>query len=153
MSGHPWFSHLTVAVIIEQDGRYLFVEEHPRHNNVINQPAGHVEQNESLIAAAQREGLEETGYEIQPEAVVGLYYFQGTNGVTYLRVCFSARILAQAHPGPIDPDITAIHWLTPTELQQKELRSPIVTKCIEDYQAGKRYPLEMLADFIDSRPL
>lgn len=150
MSGHPWFSHLTVAAVIEQNGQFLFVEEHPRHHNVINQPAGHVEKDESLIAAVCRETLEETGYAICPEHLIGLYYFTGTNGVTYLRVCFSASIESRTHSGPVDPEITATHWLTAKELSCKTLRSPIVSKCIEDYQAGKRYPLNMINDFINT---
>lgn len=148
MSGHSWFSHLTVAVIVEQDGKFLCVEEHPRHNNVINQPAGHVEENESLLDAIRREALEETGYIIQPKAIVGLYYFQGTNGVTYMRVCFSASIERQQHDGPIDPDISAVHWFSRDELAVQSLRSPIVTECIEDYLSGKRYPLDLLCDHI-----
>ncbi len=153
MSAQRWFSHLTVAVIIERNGHFLFVEEHPRHQNVINQPAGHVEENESLLEAARRETLEETGYAVEPEALVGLYYFQGSNGTTYLRVCFSARIESQPYEGPQDPDISAIHWLSPEQLKLKTLRSPIVTQCIEDFQAGKRYPLELINDFIPGGPL
>ena len=152
MSAHTWFSHLTVAAVIERDGKFLFVEEHPRHHNVINQPAGHVEENESIVSAVCRETLEETGYAVEANHLIGLYYFQGTNGVTYLRVCFSASIKSQPHKGPVDPDITATHWLTLEQLQQKTLRSPIVLKCIEDYQAGKSYPLEMIADLIDASP-
>ena len=150
MSGHPWFSHLTVAAVIEQDGRFLLVEEHPRHHNVINQPAGHVEEDESIIAAVCRETLEETGYAIRPDYLIGLYYFQGTNGVTYMRVCFSASIESQPHNGPTDPDITATHWLTLDELSQKSIRSPVVLQCIEDYQSGKHYPLSMISDFINA---
>jgi len=148
MSTHSWFSHLTVAVIVEQDGKFLCVEEHPRHNNVINQPAGHVEENESIADAVRRETLEETGYIIKPDAIVGFYYFQGTNGVTYMRVCFSASIERQQHPGPIDPDISAVHWLGMDELNKRTLRSPIVIECIEDYLSGKRYPLDIICDHI-----
>jgi 8-oxo-dGTP pyrophosphatase MutT (NUDIX family) len=150
MSAHSWFSHLTVAVIVERDGKFLCVEEHPRHHNVINQPAGHVEENESILDAVQRETLEETGYAIEPRSIVGLYYFQGSNGTTYLRVCFTADISHQAHPGPVDPDISAIHWLSLNELRNQSLRSPIVIDCIEDYLAGKRYPLDLLCEHIKS---
>jgi len=148
MSGHSWFSHLTVAVIVEQDGKFLFVEEHPRHNNVINQPAGHVEENEPILDAVQRETLEETGYIIKPEAIVGIYYFQGTNGVTYMRVCFAASIVRQEHAGPIDPDISARHWFSMDELKTRALRSSVVIECIEDYLSGKRYPLDIICDHI-----
>ena len=141
-----WFPHLTVAAIIEQEGRYLCVEEHPRHSHVINQPAGHVEQDETLVTAIRREVMEETGHHFRPKAIVGLYYFLGTNGVSYMRICFCGKSDGQEHGGPLDPEITRTHWLTLEQLRQQNLRSPIVLDCIKDYLAGRRFPLDLLQE-------
>lgn len=146
MSEPAWHPHLTVAAIIERNGRLLCVEEHPRHNNVINQPAGHVDPDETIVAAICREVLEETGYIFHPEFIVGIYYFQGSNGINYLRVCYGGTIERQQHDGPIDPDITQTHWLTPEELKQQKLRNPVVLDCINDYFDGQHYPLQMIKD-------
>ena len=148
MSKPAWHPHLTVAAIIEREGKFLCVEEHPRHNNVINQPAGHVDAGESLINAVRREVLEETGFAFVPEYVVGLYYFTGTNGVTYLRICFSGAIERQLHPGPVDPEITRIHWLSADEIEHQNLRSPLVLNCLNDYRAGQHYPLQLIDDHV-----
>lgn len=146
MSEPAWYPHLTVAAIIERSGDFLCVEEHPRHNNVINQPAGHVDPDESLQAAICREVLEETGHTFRPEYIVGLYYFQGSNGINYLRICFAGEITGQQHSGPIDPDITRTHWFNHEQLKQQKLRNPVVLDCINDYLSGQRYPLNMIKD-------
>jgi len=146
MSEPVWYPHLTVAAVIERDGAFLCVEEHSRHNNVINQPAGHVDPDESLLAAICREVLEETGYAFRPEFIIGLYYFQGTNGINYLRVCFGGEIINQPHDGPTDPDITQTHWLDLETLQQQKLRHPVVLDCVNDYLSGQRHPLQMIKD-------
>ena len=148
MSERHWFAHLTVAAIVEHKGRFLCVEEHPRHNNVINQPAGHIEHGESITGAIEREMLEETGYEFKPGSIVGLYYIEGTNGITYLRICFTGSLGEKKHAGPIDRDITQTHWFSLDELKQQSLRSPVVLDAIEDYLAGKRYPLDLISDYI-----
>ncbi|MEE9447123.1 MAG: NUDIX hydrolase [Arenicellales bacterium] len=147
MSERSWFPHLTVAAIIEQNEKFLCVEEHPRHHNVINQPAGHVEADESITAAVQREVLEETGYAFTPTELVGLYYFKGSNEVTYLRMCFTGSVQTTEHSGPIDPDITQTHWFSWDELKQQNLRSPVVLKSLEDYLAGQRFPMNLINDF------
>ena len=148
MSEPAWYPHLTVAAVIEREGQFLCVEEHPRHNHVINQPAGHVEKDESIQKAIRREVLEETGYAFRPEAVIGLYYFTGTNGVSYLRICFCGHIVAKPHPGPVDPEITATHWMNLEQLGLQKLRSPLVLKCVNDYLAGQRYPLDLIDDTV-----
>lgn len=148
MSEPVWYPHLTVAAVIERDGRFLCVEEHPRHDNVINQPAGHVEKDEPIQQAIRREVIEETGFVFQPLALVGLYYFTGTNGVSYLRICFQGKLEARQHPGPIDPEITAIHWMSLEELKTRKLRSPLVLTCINDYLAGQSYPLKLIDDTV-----
>lgn len=146
-----WFPHLTVAAIIECQGQFLCVEEHPRHNNVINQPAGHVEPDEAILAAIRREVLEETGYLFKPERIVGLYYFLGTNGVSYMRICFSGTLEGRQNDGPLDPEITRIHWLDYAQLKEQNLRSPIVLDCIEDYLSGQDYPLNLLKEPLYNR--
>ncbi len=148
MSQALWFPHLTVAAIIEKEGRFLCVEEHPRHNNVINQPAGHIEHGESIEGAIVREMLEETGYDFTPREIIGLYYIEGTNGISYLRICFTGKLGAQKHTGPIDPDITQTHWFSLKELKQQELRSPVVLDAIDDYLDGIRYPLQLISNYI-----
>ncbi len=148
MSEAVWYPHLTVAAVIEREGRFLCVEEHPRHDNVINQPAGHVEKDEPVEQAIRREVLEETGFEFHPEAIVGLYYFTGTNRVSYLRICFHGPVAARQYPGPIDPEITACHWLSLEQLKSQKLRSPLVLNCINDYLAGQRYPLNLINDTV-----
>ena len=146
MSEPVWYPHLTVAAVIEKQGQFLCVEEHARHNNVINQPAGHVDPDESIQAAMCREVLEETGYVFRPDFIVGLYYFLGSNGVNYLRVCFAGEVVDQPYAGPLDPDITAAHWLSLDELKQQNLRNPIVLDCVNDYLSGQRYPMQMIND-------
>jgi len=146
MSEPVWYPHLTVAAVIERDGTFLCVEEHPRHNNVINQPAGHVDPAESLQAAICREVVEETGYAFRPEFIIGLYYFQGSNGINYLRVCFGGETINQPHDGPTDPDITQTHWFNLEALQQQKLRHPVILDCVNDYLSGQRYPLQMIKD-------
>lgn len=136
----PW--SLTVAAIIERKGRFLFVEERdgggPR---VLNQPAGHVEEGEGLVAAVVRETREEAGLAFTPEGLVGIYALRAANGKDYLRVCFHGSV-EDGEASPQDPDILACHWLTPEELASKQLRSGLVARCLDDYLMGQRLPLE-----------
>ncbi|UTW14328.1 NUDIX hydrolase [Marinobacterium rhizophilum] len=144
-----WTPHATVAVIIERDGHFLMVEENSDGLRVFNQPAGHVEDDETLVSAAVRETLEETGWHVRPEYLVGLYTYKApSNGVTYYRFCYAATALEQADNGVLDKDIIATHWLTRDELQERnaQLRSPLVLRCIDDYLAGRRYPLEFVTE-------
>lgn len=138
--------HITVACLVEQDGHFLFVREHTRSGIAINQPAGHLEANETLQQAALRETLEETGWHIELTALTGIYLYQAPNGVTYQRLCFAARPLHQQADAVLDEEIIEPLWLTPDALQarQSEWRSPLVMRCLQDYLAGSRYPLELL---------
>lgn len=138
--------HVTVAAIIERDGRYLLVKEWAENQRIAyNQPAGHLEANESLMDAAIRETREETGWQFKPEAVTGLYlYTSPHNGITYLRVCFCGQAQAPAKPPELDADIIEPVWLSRAELETLPLRSELVRQCIEDYEAGARFPLSML---------
>ncbi len=140
--------HLTVAAIIERDGRYLMVEELVHDRAVFNQPAGHLEAHETLLDAVVREVREETGYRFVPEALVGLYQWPRADGETYLRVAFSGRVEGDT-PGPLDADILRTLWLTPQEIAMagqehpSRLRTALVTQCLEDYRRGQTLPLEV----------
>jgi ADP-ribose pyrophosphatase YjhB (NUDIX family) len=143
-----WHPHITVATVIEDDGRFLFVEEHKEGRLVLNQPAGHFERGETLREAARRETLEETAWEVELTAVVGIYlYTAPSNGVTYQRVCFAARPLRRKDH-PLDRDITATHWLTREELaaDPKRWRSELVMRCIDDYLTGPLHSLDVIRD-------
>lgn len=138
--------HVTVATVVEDDGRFLLVEELADGRAVLNQPAGHLEADESLIQAALRETLEETGWEVELTAVTGIYlYAAPSNGVTYQRVCFAARPVRQTD-SPLDEGIIGPRWLTREELvaQPERWRSRLVLRCIDDYLAGERFPLALI---------
>ena len=109
--------HVTVATVVEDQGRFLLVEELAGGQAVLNQPAGHLEADESLIAAALRETLEETGWEVELTAVTGIYlYTAPSNGVTYQRVCFIAKALKHHPDYQLDEGIVRARWLTRDEL-------------------------------------
>lgn len=142
-----WTPHVTVAAVIEQAGRFLLVEEEAEGARVFNQPAGHWEQGESLIDAAIRETREETGYSFTPEAVLGIYHWRHPGkDVTYLRVAFTGRVGERDASQPLDTGIIAPHWFSRAEMLARTdaLRSPQVLRCVDDYLAGRRYPLELL---------
>lgn len=136
----------TVATIIEEDGKLLFVEEMDQSIPVFNQPAGHLEANETLIQAAKREVLEETGHECEITHYLGLYtYTAPSNGVTYHRHCFIGHSTHYDENLPLDTGIIGIKWLTLDELiASKCARSPLVIKCAQDYLDGIRYPLNLI---------
>ena len=138
--------HITVASIVEQNGRFLFVRERTSRGIVINQPAGHLDPDETLEQAAVREALEETGWHIEPFAVTGLYLYLAPNGITYQRLCFAARALGAKENAQLDKEIIEPLWLTEQELlaEQEQWRSPLVIQCLQDYLHGPRYPLDML---------
>lgn len=144
-----WSPHTTVAVIVEdQQGRFLLVEEHSHGQVVFNQPAGHIEEGESLLAAAHRETLEETGWQIEPHSFLGMYrYVAPANGVTYFRFCFIAAPVRKVSDR-LDEGIVAAHWLTLDQIRDlgDRLRSPMVLGCIEDYRNGRRYPLDVIVE-------
>lgn len=145
-----WHPHVTVAAIIERDGQFLLVEEQADHALVLNQPAGHWEANESLAAAVARETLEETAYTIQPTALIGIYRWPHPHkDITYLRFAFTGIILSHDAQRALDDGIVRALWLSPDELRAQSVRhrSPLVLRCIEDYLAGKRYPLDLLTHF------
>ena len=144
-----WTPHVTVAAVIEQHGRFLLVQERESGRTVLNQPAGHLEDGESLVAAVIRETLEETGWHFRPDAVIGMYRWRHpVKGITYLRVTFAGSGVRHDAHRPLDEAIEDTHWMSIAEIRRQPelLRSPLVLKSIEDYLAGARYPLSVLAD-------
>lgn len=137
---------LTVAAIIEREGRFLFVEETDGASpeRVFNQPAGHVEPGEGLLDAVRREVREETGLAFTPEALVGIYQLQARNGKDYCRVCFRGTVPADVEAIAEDPEILGCHWLSREELASAPLRSGLVLRCLDDARAGAAYPLTLL---------
>ena len=142
-----WKPHATVAAIIERDNKFLMVEELIQGKQVINQPAGHLDPDESLLEAVIRETQEETAWQFMPEAVTGIYLWKHPdNGESFLRVAFCGSCINHNASQPLDDGIQAAVWKTRDELmqQQQKLRSPMVIDCIDDYLAGKRYPMDLL---------
>lgn len=138
---------VTVAAIVERDGRFLFVEEMQDGRRVLNQPAGHLDPGESLIAACRRELMEETAHRYEPTGLVGIYrWYYPPGDVTFLRFCFSGKVLGVENT-PLDKEILALHWLSPGELKAKSAmhRSPLVQQCLDDHLAGKNFPLDVLS--------
>lgn len=150
-----WNPHITVATVVEAQGRFLLVEELSDGKAVFNQPAGHLEADESLLQAALRETLEETGWQVELTAVTGIYlYTAPSNGVTYQRVCFAAKPLCHLPDSPLDEGIIGPQWLTRDELaaQPERWRSELVLRCIDDYLAGELHPLSLIRGPADRGP-
>ena len=145
---------VTVAAIVERDGRFLVVQERAARRVVLNQPAGHLEDGESLSQAVVRETLEETGYPFMPQAVTGLYLWRGPSERTFLRVAFNGRVGDREESVRLDRAVIRVIWLDRDQLQnrQAELRSPLVLRCIDDYLSGVRYPLEVLSHLQPAPP-
>ena len=138
---------MTVATIVVRDGQLLMVEETVQGRQVLNQPAGHLEPDETLVAAALRETLEETGWQVRLTAFVGAYQWKAEEtGRHYLRFAFAAEPVRHDPARVLDEGIVETHWLTPAELQQAQARhrSPLVWQAVEDFLGGRRYPLDML---------
>lgn len=143
-----WRPDLTVAAIVQREDRFLMVEERIRTRLVFNQPAGHVEDGESLIDAVVRETLEETAWHFQPRHLLGLYQWRNAEtGRSFLRVAISGDVGAHEAQRPLDQGIVATHWLSREQLlaQPSRLRSPLVLACIDDHLAGRRHELSALS--------
>jgi len=143
-----WRPSVTVAAVIERDGKFLFVEEVASGRRVINQPAGHLDPGESLAAAASREVLEETAHRFVPTGLVGIYRWRyDKKDVTFLRFAFLGRIEGVEEGRALDKEILGLTWLTPAELaaRRAEHRSPLVQQCVDDFLAGRSFPLEVLS--------
>ena len=145
-----WKPNVTVAAIIERDGKFLFVEEETTDGIRLNQPAGHLDDGESLVAACAREALEETAWNFQPTALCGIYQWQRPQrDVTYLRFAFAGKLGEHDENRPLDSGILRTVWLTPRELaeRQEQHRSPLVLRCVEDWLSGRRWPLELIRHY------
>ena len=139
--------HITVATIIEREGKFLMVKENSAGRLVYNQPAGHVELNESLLDAAIRETLEETAWQVNLEHLLGIYqYTSPDNGVTYIRHCFIAKAIEPRTERDLDEGIFEAVWVSLEELEQREsqMRSPLVLEVIRDYLKGVSHPLSLI---------
>lgn len=146
-----WKPRVTVASVIEHDGRFLMVEEMHYGQLTINQPAGHMEHGESLLDAVRRETLEETGWRFEPTALLGIFHMQRDDpNRVYLRFTFTGELLEQVPDYRIDPDILAVHWLTPEEIRSQQprvWRSELVGRSLDMYTSGVRHSLDSLHYF------
>ena len=144
-----WKPNTVVAAIVEQDGRFLFVEEEADGRAVFNQPAGHLDPGETLLDAVRRETLEESAWHIEPTGLVGIYLMQPPDSaITYLRFCFRAKALHHEPGRKLDKEIIRAVWFTPDELRAERARhrSPLVLRCVEDALAGADTPLSLIRD-------
>ncbi len=145
-----WKPNVTVAAVIEQGGRFLLVEEHAADGLRLNNPAGHLDRGETPVQACRRETLEETTYAFEPSALVGIYqsrqHKSDGSDITYMRFAFCGDLGAADSSRALDHGIVRTLWLTLDEVRASVARhrSPMVLKCIEDYLAGRRYPLDLV---------
>ena len=142
-----WKPNVTVAAVVEREGHFLLVEEETERGRRYNQPAGHLDAGESLVHAVRRETLEETAYTFEPTGLLGIYqYHSDADGVTYLRFAFTGEITAHDGQRALDHGIIRAAWLTPQEIRRESSRhrSPLVMRCIDDYLAGRRFPLDVV---------
>jgi ADP-ribose pyrophosphatase len=146
-----WKPNVTVAAVVEDNGHFLLVEEDADNHIVFNQPAGHLEKNESLIDAVRREVREETGWEFEPQSLVGIYLYPNPHiDIIYLRFCFTGKCVRHDPSPSLDKGIIRAVWMSKTEIEtnQDRIRSRMVLNCINDYLTGKRYPLELLNHYL-----
>lgn len=151
-----WKPNVTVAAIVERDQKFLLVEENADDRIVFNQPAGHLEKDETLIEAVKREVLEETAWEFIPQSIVGIYMYPNQHSdITYLRLCFSGTCEKYHPEQALDDGIIQTVWFSQEEIIQNmdRMRSPMVPQCINDYLSGKSYPLELLNHFISDEEI
>ena len=145
-----WKPNVTVAAVVQRDGKFLLVEEETETGLAFNQPAGHLEEGESLVDAVVREALEETAYHFKPTHLVGIYNWKHpAKEVTYLRFAFAGELRGWEADRKLDEGIVGARWLTLDEVKatQARHRSPLILRCIEDHLAGKCYPLDLLVHY------
>jgi len=141
-----WKPDVTVAAVIEQEGRFLLVEEESSGERVYNQPAGHWERGETLIEACARETLEESAWHFEPAGLVGIYSWASAAGTVFLRFAFHGKLGTHEPERRLDSPILRAAWLTAGEIRAlaRRHRSPLVMRCVEDYLAGRRYPIDIV---------
>jgi 8-oxo-dGTP pyrophosphatase MutT (NUDIX family) len=142
-----WMPHATVAAIVEENEKFLLVEEITDRGNRFNQPAGHLEDNETLIEAVIRETLEETAYSFKPESLLGIYHWQHEhNATTYLRFAYIGSVHNHQPNLALDEGIVRIVWMSVEEMRNNAalMRSPQVLRCVEDYLSGQQFPLSVV---------
>lgn len=145
-----WKPNVTVAAVVRRDSKFLLVEEHTERGALFNQPAGHLDPGESLLEAVVRETLEETAYTFKPSALIGIYhYHHAARDTTYLRFAFAGEVNGHDAKRELDTGIIRAVWLTPEEIRgsSERHRTPLVMRCMDDFLAGKRYPLELLTHY------
>jgi 8-oxo-dGTP pyrophosphatase MutT (NUDIX family) len=145
-----WKPNVVVAAIVEREGKFLLVEEEADGEVVLNQPAGHLDEGETLLSAVVRETLEETAWLIEPTALIGVYRWpHPRNGCTYLRFAFAGVVARHEPDRVLDHGIVRALWMTPEEIRaaRPRHRSPQVERCLDDYLAGARYPLSLLREY------
>jgi len=145
-----WKPNVTVAAVVQRDGKFLVVEEETDDGVRFNQPAGHLDEGESLVAACARETLEESAWHFAPSALIGIYQWPRPAGdITYLRFAFSGELGGHEAGRALDAGILRALWLTPAELEanRDRHRSPLVMQCVADYLAGRRFPLELIRHY------
>jgi 8-oxo-dGTP pyrophosphatase MutT (NUDIX family) len=144
-----WKPSVTVATVIEKEGRFLLVEEHTADGLRLNNPAGHLDPGESPAQGCARETLEETAWQFTPTALVGIYlsrFQRASEDITYLRFAFCGDLGAFDPDHTLDTGIVRALWMTPDEVRQSAARhrSPLVLQCMEDYLRGQRYPMALI---------
>jgi 8-oxo-dGTP pyrophosphatase MutT (NUDIX family) len=143
-----WLPHVVVAAIVEQEGKFLLVEEETMDGMRLNQPAGHWERNETLLQAVVRETLEETAHHVEPAALLGSYTTSNpARDITYLRFAYICNVTGFTPDYKLDTGIVRAVWLTPGEIASSPVRhrSPLVMRCVEDYLSGRRFPLDFVS--------
>jgi ADP-ribose pyrophosphatase YjhB (NUDIX family) len=145
-----WKPNVTVAALMERDGRFLLVEEETEDGIRFNQPAGHLDEGESLVEACSREVLEETAHAFTPTELVGIYQWPRPQGdITYLRFAFAGKVGAHETARQLDTGILRAVWMTAEEIEacSERHRSPLVLQCVRDYLTGRRFPLDVIRHY------
>ena len=145
-----WKPNVTVAALIERNGSFLLVEEETDDGIRFNQPAGHLDEGESLVAACTREALEETAWRFTPTTLVGVYQWPRPQGdITYLRFAFAGELGEHEAGRQLDTGILRAVWMTPEEIAATRARhrSPLILQCVQDWLAGRRYPLDLIRHY------
>jgi 8-oxo-dGTP pyrophosphatase MutT (NUDIX family) len=152
-----WKPNVTVAAVIEQDGRFLLVEEHTADGLRLNTPAGHLDPGESPAEGCAREALEETAHTFEPTALIGIYMARSRRAgneeddnspvdVTYMRFAFAGTLGPREAGRALDTGIVRTLWMSADEIRASVARhrSPLLLQCVEDYLAGRRFPLDLV---------